>query len=315
MNESPSSEPAAVTAVKVVFRGIGQIIFQENAITGVLFVAGILLGAPLEAAGIVLGAAIGTATAHLMNFDKGDVVAGIYGFNAALVGIATFFFFQLGVGSILLMVVGCIAAAFLTMLMKKHVPFPTYTTPFILVTWAIYLLAPLVGAAMHEPGYPADPVEIPYVIEAVAHGVGQVMFQGTLAAGILFLIGMAVGDWRHAAWVLAGSVVGMAMATFHLTVGASALDPHQLVERSHFANVALGLYGYNATLTAVALFLWRRSLIPPLLGMVLTVPLTEFIPLLGIPALTAPFVLATWIILVLGRLDRQLFKEASPAAA
>ena len=43
-------------------------------------------------------------------------------------------------------------------------------------------------------------------------------------------------------------------------------------------NVALGLYGYNATLAAVALFLWRRSLIPPLLGMLLSVPLTELVP-------------------------------------
>ena len=68
-------------------------------------------------------------------------------------------------------------------------------------------------------------------------------------------------------------------------------------------NVALGLYGYNATLAAVALFLWRRSLIPPLLGILLSVPLTELVPMLGLPALTAPFVLATWLVLAFGWLE------------
>ena len=73
-----------------------------------------------------------------------------------------------------------------------------------------------------------------------------------------------------------------------------------------FENIALGLYGYNATLAAVALFLWRRSLIPPLLGILLSVPLTDSLPLLGLPALTAPFVLATWLVLALGWLDGEV---------
>jgi urea transporter len=34
----------------------------------------------------------------------------------------------------------------------------------------------------------------------------------------------------------------------------------------------------------------------PVLGMLFTVPLTEHFPLLGLPALTAPFVLSTWLV-------------------
>jgi urea transporter len=88
-----------------------------------------------------------------------------------------------------------------------------------------------------------------------------------------------------------------------------------LVERTMPESIALGLYGYNATLAAVALFLWRRSLIPPLLGILLSVPLTELLPMLGLPALTAPFVLATWIVLSFGWLDGRLFGEkVAPAS-
>jgi urea transporter len=57
---------------------------------------------------------------------------------------------------------------------------------------------------------------------------------------------------------------------------------------------------------AVALYLWRKSLIAPVLAMVLSVPLTELIPRLGIPALTAPFVLAAWIVIGLEAIKKRL---------
>ena len=98
------------------------------------------------------------------------------------------------------------------------------------------------------------------------------------------------------------------------TSAAGAVDPESLVDRGLPENVALGLYGYNATLAAVALFLWRRSLIPPLLGMLLSVPITDLFPMLGLPALTAPFVLATWLVLAFGWLDGRLFPRAGRRA-
>jgi urea transporter len=297
------------TPVLEVFRGIGQVFFQENALTGACFALGIAASSPLMALGALIGAALGYATARLAKFDPGEVAAGIYGFNATLVGIATFFFFQPGVLSVALLLVGCVVATLLTRLMRGHVPFPTYTTPFIVTTWAIHALGKAMGAAP-VVGYPAllpNP-PLPFAVEAVAHGVGQVMFQGSLWTGLLFLIGIAISDWRHAAWVLAGSIVGMMLAWHHTTEATRAIDPERLVDRALFDNIALGLYGYNATLAPVALFLWRKSLIPPLLGMLLTVPLTELVPRLGVPALTAPFVLATWLVLAFGLFDERFLR-------
>ena len=189
-----------------VFRGIGQVFFQENALTGACFVLGIALSSPLMAVGAVVGSAIGTATARLLKFDEAEMSAGIYGFNSALVGIATLFFFRPGAASIALLVVGCIVAALVTWLMRRYVPFPTYTTPFIVTTWALFFLGQALGAARVEPGGPLVGVGF---VEAVAHGVGQVMFQASIWTALLFLVGIALSDWRHAAWVLVGSVVGM----------------------------------------------------------------------------------------------------------
>ncbi|WZO97408.1 urea transporter [Isosphaeraceae bacterium EP7] len=296
--------------IRPVFRGIGQVFFQENALSGLCFVIGIAIGSPLMAIGAVVGSALGLLTAKLLKFDEAEIAAGIYGFNSALVGIATFFFFKQGPASIAMLVVGSVAAAALTHLMRKHVPFPTYTTPFILITWAIYFLGLRTGVAPVAPGAAISAT----FAEAVLHGVGQVMFQASIATGVLFLLGIALGSTKHAAWVVVGAIVGTLVGSYHATVTARAIDPERLVERALLENIALGLYGYNATLAAVALSLWRRSLIPPLLGILLSVPLTEVVPLLGLPALTAPFVLATWIVLALGWFEGRLLGPHTTSA-
>jgi urea transporter len=295
-----------------VFRGVGQVFFQENALTGICFLIGIALSSPVMAAGALVGSAVGTITAWLLKFDRAELAAGIYGFNATLVGIATFFFFLPGALSIGLMLVGCVVATFLTKLMRRHVPFPTYTTPFIVMTWAIFFLGLALG--LSRPG-PGEPIGGTNLAVAITHGVGQVMFQASVWTGRFFLIGIALSDWKHALWVLAGATLGALIAGYHVEAAARSIDPERLVERAMTENIALGLYGYNATLAAVALFLSRRSLVPPVLGILLSVPLTEAFPLLGLPALTAPFVLATWTVLAMGGLESKYLVESSSGTA
>lgn len=293
--------------VLVVFRGIGQVFFQDHALTGALFVLGIALASPIMAAGLLAGAVIGTAVAWVCKFDRDELHAGIYGFNPALVGIATLFFFQPSATSIALMIAGAAAAAFLTRLMRGAVPFPTYTTPFILITWCIYLIGKSIGLATvtEYPLLIANPATS-WFVESIAHGVGQVMFQASILTGVLFVIGIAISNNRHAGLVLLGSVIGALLASYHVDATHRAIDPEKIIERDLFENIRLGLYGYNAALASVALYLWRRSLIPSLLGAIVTVPMTEFFPKTGLPALTAPFVLATWLVMAVAWLDARM---------
>jgi urea transporter len=305
------SDTAIPPPLRAVFRGIGQVFFQENALTGICFALGLAVSSLLMAIGGLVGSAIGTATAWLLKFDKSELSAGIYGFNTALVGIATLFFFSPGVASVALLVVGCALAAPVTWLMRRYVPFPTYTTPFIVTTWALFFLGQALGVPRVAPG--GAMVGVGFA-QAVAHGVSQVMFQASIWTALLFLVGIALNDWQHASWVLVGSIIGTMVGYYHSASWAGTVDPESLVDRSLAENIALGLYGYNATLAAVALFLWRRSLIPPLLGVLLSVPLTDLVPMLGLPALTAPFVLATWLVLAFGWVDGKLFPEPARAA-
>lgn len=316
--QASSTTPQWVNSIPVplliILRGIGQVFFQENALTGALFVLGIAASSPLMAVGALVGSALGMAIATLLKLDRAEINAGIYGFNAALVGIATFFFFSLSAWSIVLMVAGCVIATGLTRVMRGSIPFPTYTTPFIVTTWGVFFVGGALGLTSSSTGYGPLIPDLPagFLIDSAAHGVSQVMFQASLWTAACFLIGIAVNDRSHATWVVIGSLAGLALAGYHVDAAARSLDPERLIERTQFDNIQLGLYGYNATLVAVALFLWRRSIVPPLLGILFSVPLTELVPRLGLPALTAPFVLAAWLVILLGWLETRLLGQPAP---
>jgi urea transporter len=275
--------------VRLVFRSLGQVFFQENALTGALFALGIAASSPLMALGAIVGSAIGNATAWVLKFDQSVLKAGVFGINPAVIGIATLFFFSPGVVSICLMVVGCVVAALLTEVLRRYVPLMTYATPFLLTFWPIYFLGPAMGVPRVEF---TEPFTASFV-EAVAFGIGQVLFQASIWTTLFFLAGMALNNWRHACWAVVASLLGMLVGIYH----------HDSSEEV----AALGLYGYNAVLAAIALSVWRPSVLAPLLGIMFSVPLTENIPLLGLPALTAPFVLSTWLVQALAWLECRMF--------
>src|SRR5271154_4272345 len=77
---------------KIVLRGMGQVIFQGHAGTGLCFLAGFLVASPALALGGLLGAIIGPAYATWRDYDQREIEQGIHGFNPTLVGIATIFY-------------------------------------------------------------------------------------------------------------------------------------------------------------------------------------------------------------------------------
>lgn len=290
-----------IRAALIVLRGVGQVMFQGHAGTGLLFLAGIAAASPLMLAGAALGAIIGPAVAHLLKFDRAEIVEGIYGFNSALVGVALLFYLKPGPLTWGLVVVGSVVATLLTLALRRFVAWPTYTTAFILTTW-LALMSAHAMAGTRIDVKPAPPPATPAgFVEAVIDGAAEVMFGASVLTGALFLAGIALSDWRHAAIALLGSVVGTALAYYHH-------DPA--------GSISIGIYGYNAALAAMAAYLWRASLLPPILGAIVSVPLTEFFPkALGLPPLTAPFVIAAWIVLAIGALDAPFARRAAVGKA
>lgn len=120
-------------AYKIILRGMSQVMLQNNWLTGLLFFAGVFYNSWLMGIGAVVGAAVSTYTAYVLNYNKEDVANGLYGFNGILVGIAVLFFYELTFLTILLLIVGSIFSSVIMNFMheKKLKPF---TFPFVLST-------------------------------------------------------------------------------------------------------------------------------------------------------------------------------------
>src|ERR671914_827347 len=84
----------AVGVVDTLLRGVGQVMFQNNPVTGLLFLVGIFVNSfKLGGAGL-LGLAASTLAAYLLGADRTLIRNGLFGFNGILVGIGLAFFLE-----------------------------------------------------------------------------------------------------------------------------------------------------------------------------------------------------------------------------
>lgn len=319
MTGDVASKLGALEEVRIFLRGVGQIMLQPSAVTGLLFLAGIALGSPLQAGGAALGAFIGYLYGRVADYGGEWQREGLFSFNACLVALAIVVLFEPGAEMLALLAAGCLAACGVMHLFLRR-GLPAYTAPFVLTSWlawaigthalglapaSVSSLAPqipdwlawLIGSQLlgFAPAGPASPAPaFPDLPGAPLAGIGQVMFQPAPLSGALFLLGVFVcpimrSGWatgrssalEYAAWALIGSICG------GLAASVCGLAPEQVSE---------GLFGFNAALAALALRMHASVWWPPLLGASLTVPLMLGFQAAGAPAFTAPFVLITWLL-------------------
>ncbi|MGO1463116.1 MAG: urea transporter [Marinobacter sp.] len=266
-------------------RGVGQVMLQENAFSGCLMLLGIACNSWLMALAALLGGSVSTLAAMLLKFDKQALQRGWYGFNGTLVGIATVVFLQVSVWSVVLLVAGAILSTLVMrlFLMQRH--FPAYTAPFVLVTWLLLLVCHLMIATNLLPPVVDLVSTSPDIFAAFWRSLGQIMFQPSPVAGLLFF---------------AAVLVHSRVNSFYMLLGAGLPLLLLMANEMNYANFNAGLYAYNAVLCAIALGERTRA---SLCGAILAITLSVALQWLGIQAglitLTAPFVLAAWVTLVL----------------
>ena len=81
------------TIVETVLKGIGQIMLQDSAWTGLLFLIAISYDSVLMGIAALVSTIVGTATAKILKFEDKNIKAGLYGFNATLIGVGLIFIF------------------------------------------------------------------------------------------------------------------------------------------------------------------------------------------------------------------------------
>lgn len=291
-------------------RGCSQVMFQSNPLTGLLFFAAIFVGAygqdnPAVAYGSVLGTAVATFVGLNLK-DRKSWRAGLYGYNGCLVGVALPTFLDVTPILWLCIVLGSVVSVIVTICMAdilKTWKVAALTAPFVLVTWTLLLASYAFGglhtSALPVPNLPHDLVALNdtwfdgiHMFSGTLNGISEVFLFSSVIGSVLLLAGLAVSSLWAAVFALCGSLLAMATAT---------------VLQADQTSINNGLYAFSAVLTAIALGSTfnkpsRRVLIYTLIGVIFTVfmqgALNTLLAPMGIPTLTMPFVLASWLFLV-----------------
>ncbi len=305
--------------VDINLRGIGQVMFQDNPLSGLIFFAAIGWGAyssgmPQIAIGGVVAIVAGTLTAQWLRVDSTALGAGLYGYNAYLVGLALASFLTPSPALWIYIVLGGIVSVPATLgiaNMFKTWDVAALTAPFVLTAW-LFLLATHVFSTIKGSGLPspteimmigpaaANPLAFGEFVQGVLKSIAQVFLKSSVVAALLLLLGLAVNSIAVALFALLGAIV--AVVTAHVLGAESDL-------------ITGGLMGFSPVLTAIALgaVFYKpnlRAVIYALVGAVFTVivqgAMNVVVAPYGIPTLTGPFVLATWLFL----LPRLSFEKA-----
>ena len=93
MDWSLKIDSAFPRPLRVILRGVGQVFFCCNAVTGLIFLIALFIGGVTAGAAATVGVISSTAAAYLLGFSEDDIDAGLYGFNGTLVGPCLFFCF------------------------------------------------------------------------------------------------------------------------------------------------------------------------------------------------------------------------------
>jgi urea transporter len=273
----------------VLGRGIGQVMFQNNALSGLLMLIGIFLNSWQMGVLAVSGNIISTLTAHFSGYGRDDIKNGLYGFNGTLVGIAVGVFMELSIGSLLLMAVASCVSTWISRLFSFQRSLPGFTAPFILSVWmllgfCIWIMPDilLVSDAVNDTTQGIN------YFQTFSFGIGQVMFQGNIWTGLLFLAGILVNSRTAAFYTVIGALLPLPLAIL-LGIDAETLN--------------MGLMGYNGVLCAIAL--GDRAL-KSLVWASCSVLLSTLLQIIGmnleITTLTAPFVVSVWVIMGIQKL-------------
>lgn len=297
--------PISSRAVPTLLRGLAQVDFMQSAWGGLFFAAALFASGWRYGLFALIGTAVSTLTALVWRVDRDRVMAGLEGFNGALVGTAAGVF--LGpefLSSWLMAVVGSVAVTIVTAALVRLLgtwDIPTLTFPFCITAAVLTISAPEFERLWHgrgglavlaEPAQGSTALEWSDLWRAFFADVAQIFFMPQWYVGLLFLAGIFVASRRAGVIASLGSAVGIVTAW---ALGSPADD------------IRSGLLGYNAVLVALALCgvfvtvsVWSvaYAVIGAASSTGVTGALSDFFTPVGGHTLTWPFCLTTLVFLL-----------------
>ena len=290
-----------LTIFSTSLKGISQVLLIENAITGLIVLIAIsLYSVPLSIIAFI-SSFIGTVTAKIGGADEKLISQGLFSFNSALSGLAMVLFLEGDHRWIIALFSAMIATIFTAGMMHLTRPFnvPSLTFPYIILTW--FLLTASHRLQFFKASNSLVPQSLAYwhldisgpidLISGFTKSFGQIYFLDHIWSGLLILAGIFFASRLLGVLAIYATIISL-LAAFYLG------SEHSLLSS--------GLYGYNAILTIFAVsdvFYNKKKLIPftgllaAVVSVLITASLDSFLLPYGLPPLTMPFVLSTWLFL------------------
>ncbi len=349
-------------AINFILNGVGQVFFMGSPLTGIIFVIALAINsrraAALAVIGSILGGLVGWGLgielipASLSSPDN-SVIYGIFGFNSVLTAIALGdTFLEKGKGAWVAAALGAAITGFVTASLIWFTGIfgiPVQTSAFVLTTWiilfAVYKMGNLKLAG--PPPVPKqrssmlknpqniekkEPLQLGELsaggfVKLIFTGVAQVMFQENWKTGVVFFIGLTVASFSLVPYGFPGQYP-IYFAGVTAFIGTLSATLTAIAFKADRQSVLIGLYGFNGTLTSLAVmgvflgFLWPISpfngswvnffvmLFAAAFSSVVTAFIGTITSRFKLPTLTAPFVFTAWLI----ELGAHLFPNIAPAS-
>jgi len=322
IEKSPPGFRQILQGVDAGLRGISQVVFANNPISGLLMLIGLFMADVFIGLVAIYTSAVAVLVAAYSGQDKTLVQNGLTQFNAVLVGTVLISLWPAITGGSLTLRVWLLAVAgaaatvildravagFLTGVRASHftrpggarteIGVPGFTFPFNLVGWAVWSvllrtesLEEVESATAEVISNEEDIVWTQLLLGSV-YGMGQVFGVLSLPCSILCYIGVAIFSPAIAIAQFLGSLLACFVA---LGVGVSS-----------YSEVYIGVWSYSALLTAGAMVFFTqpslRSLPLHLFAVFITVvlhsALSPILATFNLPIFTLPFVLTSWLFLL-----------------
>ncbi|XP_026211002.1 urea transporter 1 isoform X1 [Anabas testudineus] len=303
-------QAAVIQLLDWILRGVTQVMFVNNPLSGLLITAGLFLQNPWWALNGLLGTFVSTVSAILLRQNREAISAGLYGYNGTLVGIlmAVFsangsWYWWLLLPNVFMSMLCPVVSSALSSVANRW-DLPVFTLPFnilvcihIAATGANHPYFPEVNIQPnnhpHLLNESVDILSISQLFLSVPVGVGQVYGCDSPWTGGLILLALLLSSPTICFHAMVGSAAGMLS-------GLALAAPHK--------DIYSGLWGYNSALSCIAVggvfyvLTWQTHLLAltcALFCAYMTSAISKLMSVLALPACTWPFCLSTLIFLLI----------------
>ncbi|KAL0965216.1 hypothetical protein UPYG_G00278280 [Umbra pygmaea] len=301
-----------------VFRGVAQVMFVNNPLSGLLINVGLVLQNPWWGLNGILGTFASTLSALVIGQNRGAISAGLYGYNGTLVGLLMCVFSAKGswywwllLPNVFMAIMCPVVSSALGSVFNKW-DLPVLTLPF-------NLLVCLHMAAMgsNHPYFPQVLIQpktslhlnittsepsLPQLLVAVPVGVGQVYGCDNPWTGVIFIVALLLSSPTICLHAVLGSVVG-------IVSGLALAAPCE--------EIYSGLWGYNSCLSCIAIggmfyaLTWQTHLLAitcAFFTAYMGSAISYLASIFGLPACTWPFCLSALTFLLVTTETRAIYR-------